>query len=202
MHADHLFADDLQIEPELRFDAIAGADADGDLRVTADELADAELAGLDGYETGRDDIDDLWGFIGNLALSMGHVNGEGACEHRFCPRCARWAVRRRIGSDRRVRPGGCGISVRRALCSVSWRERGGRRPCSRRHDAGTHRPHEAAGRGSRPPIHPPSAGGRGPALSVCVRDASFWGRAERRGSGPTDCIRSRTPSALRASSRA
>ena len=85
LHADHLFADDLEVEPELTFDALAAADTDDDGVVTPSELGAVELAGLDAYQTGRDDIDDLWAFVGNLALTMPHVNGEGPCTQQFVP---------------------------------------------------------------------------------------------------------------------
>ena len=85
LHADHLFADDLEVEPELAFDAIAAADADDDGLVIPSELDAVELAGLDAYQTGRNDIVDLWAFVGNLALTMPHVNGEGQCSPQFVP---------------------------------------------------------------------------------------------------------------------
>ena len=85
MHADHLFADDLEVAPELAFDVVAGADNDRDGLVTPDELRDVELATLSAYQTSRADIEDLWTFIGNLALTIPHVDGEGTCSQRLTP---------------------------------------------------------------------------------------------------------------------
>lgn len=85
MHADHLLVDDLEVSPELAFDVIADADADADGVVTPTELRAVELATLADYQTSRDDIEDLWTFIGNLALTIPHVNGEGTCTQRLTP---------------------------------------------------------------------------------------------------------------------
>ncbi len=86
MHGDHLFVDDLELAPNLAFDEIARADADGDGLVVPAELAVAPLAGLARYQTGgRSDIEDLWAFVGAASLTMPHVDGEGDCTPRFVP---------------------------------------------------------------------------------------------------------------------
>ncbi|MBL4683822.1 MAG: cytochrome c [Nannocystaceae bacterium] len=85
IHTDHLFADDLDLEPQLAFDALAAADEDGDEHVTPLELEAVPLAGLDAYLTSRQDIETLWSFVGNLATTMAHVDGEQSCTPRFVP---------------------------------------------------------------------------------------------------------------------
>ncbi len=86
IHADHLFVDDLKVNPSLAFDEIARADFDEDGSVSPMELGQAPLSGLTRYQTGgREDIDDLWAFIGAASLTMAHVDGEGTCTPRFVP---------------------------------------------------------------------------------------------------------------------
>lgn len=85
IHTDHLFADDLDLEPQLAFDALAAADQDGDDHVTSPELDAVQLAGLDAYLTSRQDIETLWSFVGNLATTMAHVDGEQSCASRLVP---------------------------------------------------------------------------------------------------------------------
>lgn len=78
VHADHLFYDSLvSEEPELRFDALAAADTNGD-----DEITEAELtaAGVGSYDVGNEDIDDLWSWLLAHARTLGHVDGEGHCD--------------------------------------------------------------------------------------------------------------------------
>lgn len=78
VHADHLFYDSLvSEEPELRFDALAAADTNGDYEITADELAATDVGS---YDVGNEDIDDLWGFLVAHARTLGHVDGEGHCD--------------------------------------------------------------------------------------------------------------------------
>jgi len=80
VHADHLFYDDLDSEePNVAFDLIAGADADGDGAVTVAELQAQSLSGQTRYQVGGRDIDNLHGFILAQARTVGHINGEGHC---------------------------------------------------------------------------------------------------------------------------
>ena len=81
IHADHLFYDDLiSDEPDVRFDAIAGADADGDGDITAAELAAVDITGFERYQVGSFDVRDLWSFLDHQASTVGHIDGEGHCE--------------------------------------------------------------------------------------------------------------------------
>ena len=78
VHADHLFYDSLvSEEPELLFDAIAAADADGDGDVTQAELAVRDIGS---YDPGNDHIDDLWSWLIAQHRTLGHVDGEGHCD--------------------------------------------------------------------------------------------------------------------------
>lgn len=79
IHADHLFYDSLvAAEPELRFQALADADADADGEITRGEL---EATDIGGYDPGSEDgLDDLWSWLEAQARSLGHVDGEGHCE--------------------------------------------------------------------------------------------------------------------------
>jgi mono/diheme cytochrome c family protein len=86
VHADHLFLDDPMLDPAIAFDLIASGDADGDGVVTTDELAAVDISGEARYQTANDDIDDLREYIGHLALTMGHVDGERGCAPQFVPR--------------------------------------------------------------------------------------------------------------------
>lgn len=85
VHADHLLLDDLMVDPQIAVDFIADADNDSDGVVTTAELATVDITREARYQTGGQAIDDLYGFIGQLALTMGHVNGEGDCEPEFVP---------------------------------------------------------------------------------------------------------------------
>jgi hypothetical protein len=81
IHADHLFYDDLDDdEPDLRFDLVASADADGDGQVTQAELAAVDITGLDRYGTGSRPIRNLGAFIDAQTKTLGHFDGEGHCE--------------------------------------------------------------------------------------------------------------------------
>lgn len=81
IHADHLFYDDLVSEdPDVRFDAIAGADADGDGDITAAELAAVDITGFERYQVGSLDVAELWTFIDYQVSTLGHIDGEGHCE--------------------------------------------------------------------------------------------------------------------------
>lgn len=81
IHADHLFYDDLDSsEPNVAFDLIASADADGDGNVTPDELRAVDITGQTRYQVGSRDITDLWSFIEAQIGTLGHIDGEGHCE--------------------------------------------------------------------------------------------------------------------------
>jgi hypothetical protein len=85
-HGDHLFYDDLQSpKARLRFDLIAGADADRDGEVTLDELARVDLtrAPMGQYGVGsRSEVQNLRQFVTALVATVGHFNGEGHCDER------------------------------------------------------------------------------------------------------------------------
>lgn len=82
LHADHLLWDQLGTEEaSLAFDGIAAADADGDLNITAEELAAVDLASA-GYETAGVDVDNLYEFITFSVSQMAHLNGGGGCTAR------------------------------------------------------------------------------------------------------------------------
>ena len=81
IHADHLFYDDLvSEEPSVRFDAIAGADGDGDGDITADERGAVDITGFERYQVGSFDVEDLWTFVDHQVSTVGHIDGEGHCE--------------------------------------------------------------------------------------------------------------------------
>ena len=84
IHSDHLFYDDLDSgEPNVAFDIIASADADGDMVITQEELAAVDITGETRYQVGSRDITDLWSFIVAQTETLGHIDGEGHCEtHR------------------------------------------------------------------------------------------------------------------------
>lgn len=86
IHADHLFLDDLDHDPRIAFDAIALADADGDGVVVGSELAAVDITALERYQSGSAEIPDLWSYIGTLAGTLGHIDGEGGCTPDFVPR--------------------------------------------------------------------------------------------------------------------
>lgn len=83
IHGDHLFLDDLQAaDSDLRFDAIAAADADEDGEVTLEELSKVDLTTLaEGtYGTGSvADVNNLKQFIASQVRTLGHYRGEGEC---------------------------------------------------------------------------------------------------------------------------
>lgn len=86
IHADHLFLDDLEHDPQVAFDLVAGADDDGDGEVVASELAAVDIRALERYQTGSREIPDLWNYVGALAGTLGHVDGEGGCDPMQVPR--------------------------------------------------------------------------------------------------------------------
>ena len=89
IHADHLLLDDLGPDGQISFDLIAASDVDSDGLVIPAELAQTSILPLARYQTAGMDIKDLWTYIGNLALTLGHVDGEGGCDPVFTP--ARYA---------------------------------------------------------------------------------------------------------------
>lgn len=86
IHGDHFFYDDLQSEEaRLRFDAIAGADADADGLVTLEELGRVDLTTLPSTQYGGGDmarVRNLRDFITAISATVGHFNGEGHCQER------------------------------------------------------------------------------------------------------------------------
>lgn len=81
IHADHLFYDDLDSEePNVAFDLVAAADADGDGIVTIEELAATDITAEERYQVGSRDIADLQGFVAAQTSTLGHIDGEGHCE--------------------------------------------------------------------------------------------------------------------------
>lgn len=82
IHGDHLFYDDLYSEtPDVRFDLVAQADADGDGEVTQAELLAVDLRPLSNYQVGSTGIVDLWHFIAHQTGTLGHIDGEGHCNN-------------------------------------------------------------------------------------------------------------------------
>jgi hypothetical protein len=83
VHGDHPWYDDLQSpDAKLRFDAIAGADANADGEVTLDELAQVNLTSLplSQYGTGSAPrVKTLKDFVLALLRTVGHFRGEGSC---------------------------------------------------------------------------------------------------------------------------
>ncbi|WP_044246457.1 hypothetical protein [Chondromyces apiculatus] len=83
IHGDHLFYDDLQADNAvLRFEAIAGADANDDGEVTMAELSAVPLTSIaeGSYGTGSaGGINDLGTYVAALARTLGHFRGEGEC---------------------------------------------------------------------------------------------------------------------------
>ena len=81
IHADHLFYDDLDSStPNVAFDLVAAADADGDGAVTETELRAVDITGETRYQVGSRDVGDLWSFIEVQTTTLGHIDGEGHCD--------------------------------------------------------------------------------------------------------------------------
>jgi hypothetical protein len=81
IHGDHLFYDDLVArEPNLAFDLIAAADANGDGQVTREELAARDITREARYQVGSFPVKNLWEFIAHQVTTLGHIDGEGHCE--------------------------------------------------------------------------------------------------------------------------
>lgn len=80
IHADHLFYDMLFAEdPNVAFDLIASADADGDGHVTRAELAATSILTQARYQVGSTGIEDLDAYVSAQTQTLGHINGEGHC---------------------------------------------------------------------------------------------------------------------------
>lgn len=90
IHGDHFFYDRLQADPtgaiptNLRFEAVARADDDGDKNgeVTLDELAKAPLDLKTGYDPSGLDASNMKEFITQLSRTVGHFRGEGECSFK------------------------------------------------------------------------------------------------------------------------
>ncbi|MFN3199670.1 MAG: hypothetical protein ACE366_14790 [Bradymonadia bacterium] len=81
IHGDHLFFDDLDAsDPQVAFELIASADADGDGDITPAELAAVDITAEARYQVGSADVTDLWGFIEAQVAQVGHIDGEGHCD--------------------------------------------------------------------------------------------------------------------------
>lgn len=78
LHADHLFYDSLvSPDPNVLFQALADADADGDGVIAPLELAATDIGA---YDPGSEDgLDDLWAWLNAQTRTLGHVDGEGHC---------------------------------------------------------------------------------------------------------------------------
>lgn len=118
IHADHLLLDDLGPDGRISFDLIAASDVDGDGVVLPAELAQTSILPLARYQTAGLDIEDLWTFIGNLALTLGHVDGEGGCDPMYTP--ARYAGTTSPGSTP-----GQGAALYAKHCASCHGEHGG-----------------------------------------------------------------------------
>jgi hypothetical protein len=86
IHGDHFFYDDLQsISAKVRAQAIVDADADGDGKVTLDELAAVKLSAAaqatgGTYSAGDvPNVNNLRDFVTSLSRTVGHFRGEGEC---------------------------------------------------------------------------------------------------------------------------
>lgn len=78
LHSDHLFGDSLvSEEPNVVFDKIAGADADGDGVITKEELEGTDPGT---YDAGNLTLDDLWSWLEAATGTLGHADGEGHCD--------------------------------------------------------------------------------------------------------------------------
>lgn len=79
VHGDHVFYDDLGDDPNVAFDVIASADTNSDGTVTMDELKARDITAEERYQGGND-IDNLYDFIAEQLIGLGHIQGEGHCE--------------------------------------------------------------------------------------------------------------------------
>ena len=83
----HLFYDDaISDEPNVAFQLMADADANGDNAVTLDELAAVDIRAQARYQVGSlktpagHTITNLRQFLEYQVITLGHINGEGHCE--------------------------------------------------------------------------------------------------------------------------
>jgi hypothetical protein len=84
IHGDHFFYDSLQGDAELRFQAIADADANGDKKITLQELSTIDLTSpslpANRYDTAGDGrVRTLADFVTALTRTLVHYQGEGHC---------------------------------------------------------------------------------------------------------------------------
>ncbi|MDX2009646.1 MAG: hypothetical protein SFW67_05630 [Myxococcaceae bacterium] len=85
VHGDHFFYDQLGGDANLRFEAMANADANGDNRVTLDELAVVQLTSLPQGQYGTAsvaNVRNLRDFVTQNVRTIGHYDGEGECVPR------------------------------------------------------------------------------------------------------------------------
>ncbi len=76
-----LFADTVSgMNGELRFDAIAAADVDGDLVITGDELWGVDFASLVDYDAEGLEIGSLWDYVLLRSTQLGFADGDIECE--------------------------------------------------------------------------------------------------------------------------
>jgi hypothetical protein len=62
----------------MRFEELALADADSDGEITQAELEAAPVPGA--FDTGNDEVANLWAFLVAQSRTLGHVDGEGHCD--------------------------------------------------------------------------------------------------------------------------
>ncbi|MCS6901431.1 MAG: hypothetical protein RMJ98_16030 [Myxococcales bacterium] len=87
IHGDHFFYDRLQADPtgqiptNLRFEALARADEEGDKNgeVTLDELTKAPIDLIAGYDPSGFSVTNMREFVTELTRTLGHFRGEGEC---------------------------------------------------------------------------------------------------------------------------
>ena len=78
IHADHYLYDSLVSEdPAVKFEALAGADTNGDGDITQAELASTDIGA---YDAGNSGVNDLWAWLVAQNATLGHVDGEGHCD--------------------------------------------------------------------------------------------------------------------------
>jgi hypothetical protein len=84
IHGDHLFYDDLFAEePNVAFELVAAADADGDGQVTKAELLAKDITKEARYQVGSEKISNLWDFVARQVTTIGHIDGEGHCDTKI-----------------------------------------------------------------------------------------------------------------------
>ena len=79
VHADHFFYDSLvAAEPQVRFQALADADLDGDGAISRAELESTDIGAYDAGSDGA--AEQLWAWLVAQSRTLGHVDGEGHCD--------------------------------------------------------------------------------------------------------------------------